>query len=851
MRPSSPSPSAPPFQLAERFALIESHTDVSEVAVLCRDKELSLTYGSLLQQCADVAEGVVKVAPCDAEKRQCVVAVHLDRTPSLLAALLGVWKAGHVAVVIPRSTPQQKLERLLTSSGAAAIITPGLVVEAIPCVPRVLEGGLRFAYISYTSGSTGTPKGVLVKESSVLNTIDAVVAEMGLGGVGGRFLAVSPEHFDISVLEFALPLLCGMQVVLHMPKLGFSVAEDIARFKPHGMQATPATWEMMILAGWVPQQRNYPQLRLVGGETFPGNLAKQLCGGDIITEGTPSHDKPIPPALYNLYGPTEATIWVSLQKVSQNIIHPRYGIPLGRPLKGNSFDFEPIEHNTEELLLSGVNVAEGYLGESREGGCCDTPFGGVFRSGDVVVRSDGAVYFLHRRDDQVKVRGNRVELGEISEVASQVEGVNQAICFVRGSGATGHLVLFYVGADEEELRLTLRAHLKATLPHYMMPSAFTRIPAMPLTENGKIHTKSPLFETMELPPKTHEQCFNQFIVRLVAEVMAEEVGVETVLHPGLDSIGVILLSKAIERELRRVHGEDLLEGWSGIEDGVALVLAAKSVGDLAAKVFSGLPKLRSAYPLTTSKKLKPTRSEAAQTVKTKPQRQIDPLLAACTSGNLSEVKSLLASGKDIETSDRFGSTALHHAAGGGALSVVEHLVACGADHVIADKKSGRTALHWAARKGHTQVCEYLVKTLSHALEAKAKDDTTPLQLAAWGGHIETCEWLMSCGADVLFINKWGCSAMHFATLAGHLETTKWLFTLGLDLAYTNYQGHNAIHKAAYGGHKALCDWLLNGPAKLSLTIPDVRGQYPHTLAQKAGFDDLAEYLQKAKEDEVK
>lgn len=227
------------------------------------------------------------------------------------------------------------------------------------------------------------------------------------------------------------------------------------------------------------------------------------------------------------------------------------------------------------------------------------------------------------------------------------------------------------------------------------------------------------------------------------------------------------------------------------------------------------------------------------------------------------------------------------------LLVVGH----GAPVTQRDKKSGRTALHWAARHGHLATTLWLLDHTQQAPEGDdddeldteaspghsrrpsgsrlgvdelTKDGTSPFHLAAWGGHVEVCKELLGRGADVHRINKWDCSAAHFAALAGKTEACHWLYhEAGLDLAQRNSQGHNSLHKAAYGGHHLLCRWLLTltapatpgdpqagaGQLLLDPALIDFRGrkgkagfaregagQTAADLARKAGFTDLAAWL---------
>ena len=875
----------------------------------------TLTYRSLGAAVERTAKRVEEALVACSNRR---VALCIPRTAFLPVVELACWLHDCTVIIIPQSLPVSRVQDVLQEAKPSLVLsvspatrtaeTPEVDVHSLSVdtleerlVLRVMDDSRppvldectphdarHVLYFAHTSGSTARPKVVAVYADAVTNVLAELVATLRVGEEGAAaaaaaaanpqtFLAASPESFDISVLERYLPLLSGWTCCLHVPALGHTVFDDVRRFAPDVLQATPSGWEVLALSGW-DARRDAPHIRLVGGDRVPAALAQRLLTSEAAAA-----------KVVHLYGPTEATIWVSYLVLQAGFEGGDMGVPLGRVVQGNALLLrgdllrgdEGTGEGEGELGVAGVNVAQGYVAE----GLVSQTFDGVFWTGDVVrtvasrpqVTLDD-VYFAGRKDTQVKVRGNRVELAHIEHAAATAAGVVQAICAVSGDGYTSRLVLFVRFAEGQPTAVArLFTNLQERLPAYMLPAVVVdltcdcdkdgRSPVpqcivhpmelqpdyIPLTPNGKVDRKGLLAAYNESLVARDapglSRCGDKLsaadLVGRVCGVLSAIVGFDVAedwsIHPNLDSIAIIVASHALEKEVRRAVPSAGFQ-WSGIEEGVPLLLSSETPRVLAMRLLSSVPELARASKGVASKK--PTRKAAAEKAQAKKPPPLHPLIAACKAGDCAAVAGLCShTDVDLEVTDRFGSTPVHYAAGGGFLDIVKLLVAKGARHGsdAADKKSGRTSLHWAARQGRTEVCRYLVTELAHPLEVKAKDDTTPLQLAAWGGHIETCKWLMSQGADIMFINKWGCTAVHFAALAGHVAATQWLHDLGLDLSHANYQGHNALHKAAYGGHRALTTWLLTGPPDLPLT-QDVRGQFPHTLAKKAGYEELAEYL---------
>ncbi|HEX3131786.1 MAG TPA: amino acid adenylation domain-containing protein [Thermoanaerobaculia bacterium] len=441
-------------------------------------------------------------------------AVCLERSPSLLTALLGVLKAGGAYVPLDPAYPADRLAWVLEDSRAAVLVTGGEAAKALPLHgarvldldtadlseesamdPLGLSGPENLAYVIYTSGSTGRPKGVAVRQSGVVNFLASMARRPGLGP-DDVLLAVTTIAFDIAVLELFLPLSVGARVELADRETaadGLRLCERLAASGATAMQATPATWRLLLDAGW----EGSPGLRILcGGEALPPDLAREL----LARTGS----------LWNVYGPTETTVWSTVQEVSGADLENGRPVALGDPVANTGVylltpferGLEPVPLNVPgELYLGGEGLARGYFGRpdlTAERFVPDpasgTPGARLYRTGDLARRRtrDGALEFLGRADHQVKIRGFRIELGEIEAVLAGIPAVRECAVVVRedvpGSPRLVACLAFHEGrADTPE---TLQAALRERLPEYMVPHAFAVLPALPLTPNGKIDRRA-------------------------------------------------------------------------------------------------------------------------------------------------------------------------------------------------------------------------------------------------------------------------------------------------------------------------------------------------------------------------
>ena len=457
----------------------------------------ALTYAQL----DALSAGVAAALRARGAGRGSVVAVAVERSARMVAALLGVLRVGAAYLPLDPEYPAERLAYMLDDSGARLLLSERALDGLAPSssIGRILLDDLapvdgwedapvdadELAYVIYTSGSTGRPKGVMVPHGGVAGFLRSMAEAPGLRA-DDALLAVTTVAFDISVLELFLPLTLGARVVVASREQAADpapLAALIARSGATAMQATPATWAMLLASGWAPR----PGMRLLsGGEALPRAVADGLLAGGA--------------ELWNLYGPTETTIWSAVERVAAD-----GPVVLGGPVANTMLyvldgGMRPAPLGVPgELFIGGAGVARGYLG--RPGLTAERfvpdPFGArgarLYRTGDRVRRrADGALEFLGRADFQVKLRGHRIEPGEIESALRAHPAVRAAVALVREDAPGDARLVAYTVAGEGAAAAgaELRAFLRARLPEYMVPSAFVALDALPLTPNGKLDRRA-------------------------------------------------------------------------------------------------------------------------------------------------------------------------------------------------------------------------------------------------------------------------------------------------------------------------------------------------------------------------
>lgn len=495
--------------------LFERRAHAAPESVALRCGEVRMSYRTLDAAANRLAHGLRQRGVGRGQR----VAICLPRSPELLVALLAVMKAGAAYVPLDPDYPPGRLEQILSDAKPALTLTSAATRRRLPqhletwvfdlaAMPGEAwqeqagpHGTIRpddIAYVIYTSGSTGRPKGVQVAHGSLVNLLWAMRRTPGMSS-DDTLLAVTTVSFDIAGLELFLPLIMGGTIALARETEvadGRALAALLAKHQVSVMQATPATWQLLLDGGWT----GTPRL-------------KMLCGGEALSRSLAQRLLPCGAELWNLYGPTETTIWSSAERVR---LGPGTGaICLGPPLANTQFYVLDRQRQLlpmgaiGELYIGGDGVAAGYLNLpalTRERFLPD-PFrrapaapgrlpARLYRTGDRV-RRRGAdqLEFLGREDQQVKLRGYRIELGEIESVLRAHPQVAEAAALlVRDAAGEPALRACVVprraeggGAiDEPALLQALQAHLRQALPAPLSSAVLRLQPSFPRLPNGKL-----------------------------------------------------------------------------------------------------------------------------------------------------------------------------------------------------------------------------------------------------------------------------------------------------------------------------------------------------------------------------
>ncbi|GAA5530710.1 amino acid adenylation domain-containing protein [Herpetosiphon gulosus] len=491
-----------PFCLHELFQRQAQRTPQA-CAIIAANQ--SLSYAELDRQANQVAHYLcgLGVGP------NSLVGIHIERSALMLVALLGVLKAGGAYVPLDPSFPLERLSYMAEDANIQVLLTaassqplahslqhgPWAVVDLDDCVvtlssmpttaPFPSAQPHDLAYAIYTSGSTGKPKGVLIEHQAVVNFVQSIQRQPGITS-SDVLLAVTTLSFDIAVLELYGPLLCGATVVLASREAASDADQLIGLIEQHSitvLQATPATWRMLLTADW---QGSSNLRALCGGEPLPRDLAGALL--DRVAE------------VWNMYGPTETCVWSTCAQITPALLLHSTQIPIGRPLANTQCyvldaQQQPLPVGAlGELYIAGAGVARGYherpeLTEQRfvPDRFSHNSNARMYRTGDLArYRSDGTLECLGRIDQQVKIRGYRIELGEIETVLLSHPSVAQALVVVQLANVDAQLIAYVIGAAPDLTSELLRQHLALQLPRYMLPSAIVALTEWPLTPNGKI-----------------------------------------------------------------------------------------------------------------------------------------------------------------------------------------------------------------------------------------------------------------------------------------------------------------------------------------------------------------------------
>ena len=498
-----------PF-LHKRF---EEQADInpSNVALVASDR--TLTYAELNEDANRVANSLIGLGV----KPRSNVLIMLGRDSNLISAILGVLKAGCAFVPIDPEYPQDRIDYIYENCHADYIITDNIgdatldINDLLKCEnvdnPDVIIDSSDIAYMIYTSGSTGKPKGIMISHMNITNLFSKQEGNLlnDLYSRMDRVIALSTVSFDAFLLDF-MSLTFGLTIILANDsevKNIDELAQLMHRENPDAIAITTPSRAMQYL-----ENKNFKNEFAsikhigVGGEMLPKELVRSILE---------NYDAEI----YNMYGPTEITITSNTTRITNTD-----NINVGKALYNYITEIRDIDGKVlpkgvmGELYIGGYGVAGGYYGMEDKTNEVFCEINGIpyYKSGDLAVElPDGEIVIKGRLDDQIKLRGLRIEIGEIESNISKYLGIKQSIVVVKEINNNEHLCAYFT-ADGEIDSAELKDFLKDKLTKYMVPTVFMQIDEMPYTPNGKIDFKQlpePVLKLENVKPvnETEEKLF--------------------------------------------------------------------------------------------------------------------------------------------------------------------------------------------------------------------------------------------------------------------------------------------------------------------------------------------------------
>ncbi|REH01873.1 non-ribosomal peptide synthetase [Flavobacterium aquicola] len=469
------------------------------------------------------------------------IAVSFARSPELLYTLLAIMQCGAAYLPLDPEYPTARLEFMLHDSDAKILLTNKKLAESLPAWPNTLfiEDAMDslnqysilpvlstissddVAYILYTSGSTGNPKGVTITHKNLVNFLYSMALEPGITE-NDRLLSITTISFDIAGLELYLPLIKGAALILadhETARDGRLLLDLIKKKNINFLQATPTTWLMLLDSGW---SLPLPLKALCGGEAMPADLAKELLAKCDT--------------LWNMYGPTETTIWSSIKQIKAD----DFIITIGKPIANTQFFI--IDEKGQlvapgkvgEIAIGGDGVGKGYWNrpELTSEKFIENKFSAakgdiMYRTGDLgKLLPSNEIECLGRLDQQVKIRGHRIEPGEVEQALVLLEGVKYAVVLANENFLVAHIVPDS-SIENAEIQIPLwRETLSSQLPAQLVPHDFNLLEKMPTTLNGKIDRNELLkYKTNKqlkfTAPRTEEE-------EIVADIWKEVLNIDDI-----------------------------------------------------------------------------------------------------------------------------------------------------------------------------------------------------------------------------------------------------------------------------------------------------------------------------------
>lgn len=526
------------------------------IAIIFEDKEI--TYRALEEQSNQLAhylKDFYAIQPND------LVGILLDRSERMIVSIFAILKSGGAYVPIDTTYPKDRIAYIIKDGNLKTCLDENefqkfenLQENYSKTNDIVIAKTQNLAYCIYTSGSTGNPKGVLNHHAGLYNRLVWMkdyleVTEKDV------FLQKTPYTFDVSVWELILPFITGSTLVIAKPdghKDPYYLQNLIEAKRVSIIHFVPSMLGVFLLENTTVNTSSLSHI-ICSGEELPAVMA-QNCKEKFPTT-----------RLHNLYGPTEAAIDVTAIDLT-NVDTIREGVSIGKPIANtkiyivnDAFQLQPMGI-AGELLISGIQVAKGYLNldQLTQERFIPDPFREgyhVYRTGDVAQwKPDGTIHYIGRIDNQVKIRGNRIELGEVEKAIMDYPGIKKVVVTTKEISNEKKLVAYYLQEQEID-KAAMRNYLQQKLPEYMVPGFYVVLEDLPLTSSGKIDKKAlPEIVGEDLIRKEYVAPSND-IERKIAEIWQDVLGVERIgitdnfFELGGDSIRSIRILSRINKEL--------------------------------------------------------------------------------------------------------------------------------------------------------------------------------------------------------------------------------------------------------------------------------------------------------------
>ena len=569
-----------PYPNVTLTELLRQQAEITPNNIALEFHDSKITYDELLKQVNQLAHYL------EAQGVQSgnFIAIAMPRCSELIISLLAIMQCGAAYLPLDPQYPKDRLEFMLNDSDAKVLLTSKIVAEALSfeCDTLFIEDAMAslnqypvtkletkvnpdyFAYLLYTSGSTGNPKGVTITHKNLVNFLCSMALEPGINE-NDRALSITTISFDIAGSELYLPLIKGATLILadqETARDGRLLLDLIKKENINFLQATPTTWRMLLDSGWIIP---LPLKALCGGEAMPMDLAKELikkCD-----------------TLWNVYGPTETTIYSSLKQIKAEDTL----ITIGKPVANTQIYILDEQGqlvaagNIGEIAIGGDGVANGYWNrpeltaekfiENRFSNIKDYK---LYRTGDLgKLLPSNEIECLGRLDQQVKIRGHRIEPGEVEQALLLLDGVKQAVVLANDDFLIAHIVPDSSIESAEKNIPFWRETLASKLPSHLVPYDFNILEKMPTTLNDKIDRKALLEYKKNIKieytePRTEEE-------KIVAAIWKEVLNVEkidifsTFFEMGGHSIKAVKVMVEMEKHTGKRFPLTILFEYSTIE----------------------------------------------------------------------------------------------------------------------------------------------------------------------------------------------------------------------------------------------------------------------------------------------